>query len=71
MSKNSEKNSNNAPGQIVDFLLDATLKKHGASLKTKELDEKDKEMVRNMVNQLRKNVEEFTQENKDTNENKE
>lgn len=43
--------------QIVDMLVGSTLKRHGVKLGEKEIDPKEKEEIKKMVNNLKESVE--------------
>ncbi|WP_099157194.1 hypothetical protein [Virgibacillus ndiopensis] len=65
MSTNS-----NFPNQLVDMLVDSTLKKHGVNLDEVTIDSTQKEQIRNLVESLKNNVESLNQQNKENKENK-
>lgn len=68
MSKNEDVNKTS--NQIIDMLVDTTLKRHGVKLGEKKIDPNEKEEVRKMVNNLRQNVEALSKKKKsDTTEN--
>lgn len=50
---------------IVDMLVDSTLKRHGVKLEETKIDPKEKEQLKNMVDNLISNVEALTKENKE------
>ncbi len=68
LSKNNQ--NNNASSHIVDFLLDATLKKHGVTLDKTKVSETDKETLRDMVSKLRKDVDGVMKSNNEEDETK-
>ncbi|GGB49005.1 hypothetical protein GCM10011409_28230 [Lentibacillus populi] len=51
--------------QIIDMLVDTTLKKHGAKLDAEKLDSQDKERIRNLVESLKQSVDDLTRVRKE------
>ncbi|ASK61089.1 hypothetical protein CFK37_02190 [Virgibacillus phasianinus] len=64
----SNKENKNLSGNVIDLLVDSTLKKHGIKLEPEKLDDKQKEELKNMVNNLRKSVESLNQDKKESND---
>ncbi|WP_188455308.1 hypothetical protein [Virgibacillus oceani] len=65
-------NSNsNFPNQLVDMLVDSTLKKHGVSLDGTKIDAQQKEQLRNLVDSLKNSVSDLSQQSMAKKENKE
>ncbi len=62
--------NSNFPNQLVDMLVDSTLKKHGVNLDEVTIDSTQKEQIRNLVESLKNNVESLNQQNKENKENK-
>ncbi|WP_077324190.1 hypothetical protein [Virgibacillus siamensis] len=50
--------------QIIDMLVGTTLKKHGVELGKKEIDPKEKEEIKKMVENLRESVEAISKKKK-------
>ncbi|MBT2217929.1 hypothetical protein F3157_19515 [Virgibacillus dakarensis] len=51
--------------QIIDMLVDTTLKKHGTKLDPEKLDSQDKERIRNLVESLKQSVDDLTRVRKE------
>lgn len=51
-----ENNYENMSKQVIDLLVDQTLKKHDAKFDANKLDEKDKESIRDLVENLKQSV---------------
>lgn len=48
--------------QIIDMIIDSTLKKHEIKLKEKQLDDETKEQLRTLVKDLQNSVQSLTKE---------
>ncbi|MEN1967133.1 hypothetical protein WMZ97_03545 [Lentibacillus sp. N15] len=57
------KDVGNFSNQIIDMLVDHTLKKHGAQLDANKLDTKDKERIKDLVESLKQSVDSLTHSN--------
>lgn len=68
MSGNNYENFSN---QIIDLLVDHTLKKHGAKLDAGKLDAEDKERIKNLVEGLKQSVDDLTRVQKNEEDQKE
>ncbi|ASK61095.1 hypothetical protein CFK37_02230 [Virgibacillus phasianinus] len=64
----SNKENKNLSGHVIDLLVDSTLKKHGVKLEPEKLDGKQKEELKNMVNNLTKSVEALKRDKKENKE---
>lgn len=62
MSNNND--SKNVSNQTIDMLVGSILKKHGAKLEAEKVGPKEKEELKNMINNLTKSVEAITAEKK-------
>lgn len=51
-----KKNDENFSKEVIDLLVDQTLKRHDAKLNADKLDEEDKESIRNLVENLKQSV---------------
>ncbi|MDY0393276.1 hypothetical protein ACFSMW_14585 [Virgibacillus halophilus] len=61
----SESNHKAVSNQIIDLLVETTLKKHGAKLDASKLGSEDKERIKNLVQGLKQSVEDLVSDNKD------
>lgn len=64
----NSKGSNKVSNQVIDMLVDSTLNKHGVKLGDKEIDAKQKEELKGLVDNLRKSVDKLTQDMKEKEE---
>lgn len=53
----NQKDSGNSPNHVIDMLIDSTLKQHGARLEPGKIERNEKEQLKNLVNNLKENVE--------------
>lgn len=50
----------NVSNQVIDVLVDATLKKHGVKLQAEKIGQKEKDELKAMVDTLKKSVDQLT-----------
>lgn len=56
-------NYQNLSNEVVDVLVDSILKKHDVRLEPDKINREDKEQIINMINNLKKSVDELTIDN--------
>lgn len=59
----NQKGYGNLSNDVLDMLVDSTLKKHGVKLEPNKLDDTEKEQLKKMVDNLKKNVEALIESN--------
>lgn len=60
----NNKNFEDASNHIIDMLLNSTLKQHGQKLKVEKISREQKEELENMVENLKKSVDQLSNKKK-------